>query len=196
MIGTTVSRYKIVSKLGGGGMGVVYEAEDTELGRHVAIKFLPEDAVTSADALERFKREARAASALDHPHICVIHDVGMHDGQPFLVMERLKGQTLKHAIGSSGMPIDQVVKLGEQIADALDAAHRAGIVHRDLKPANLFVTDRGDAKVLDFGLAKMTSGGSEVVTSDGMTVAGEYLTEGLRDSSRAVGGGQRRGAGH
>ena len=177
MIGTTVSRYRIVAKLGGGGMGVVYDAEDTELGRHVAIKFLPEDAVASADALERFKREARAASALDHPHICVVHDVGVHEGQPFLVMERLKGQTLKHAIGAGGMPIEQVVKLGEQIADALDAAHRAGIVHRDLKPANLFVTERGDAKILDFGLAKMTSGGSEVVTSDGMTVAGDFLTE-------------------
>ena len=177
MIGTTVSRYKIVSKLGGGGMGVVYDAEDTELGRHVAIKFLPEETAQSADALERFKREARAASALEHPHICTVFDVGTHEGQPFLVMERLKGRTLKHAIGAGGMPIDQVVKLGEQIADALDAAHRAGIVHRDLKPANLFVTERGDAKILDFGLAKMNSGGSDVVTSDGLRVDGEYITE-------------------
>jgi len=178
MIGTTVSRYKILSKLGGGGMGVVYEAEDSELGRRVAIKFLPEGTASSSDVLERFKREARAASALDHPHICTVFDVGTHEGQPFLVMERLRGQTLKHVIGSRGMPVDEVVKLGEQIADALDAAHRAGIVHRDLKPANLFVTDRGDAKVLDFGLAKM--GGSDAtgpVTADGPTIEQQHLTE-------------------
>ncbi len=177
MIGITVSRYKILSKLGGGGMGVVYEAEDGELGRRVAVKFLPEETVKSADALERFKREARAASVLDHPHICVVHDVGEHEGQPFLVMERLKGQTLKQVIGEKPLPVDRVISLGEQIADALDAAHRAGIVHRDLKPANLFVTERGDAKVLDFGLAKISSAGSDVVTSEGMTVAGEFLTE-------------------
>ncbi len=175
MIGRTVSRYRILSKLGSGGMGVVYEAEDTELGRRVAVKFLPEAAVRSADALDRFKREARAASALNHPHICTVFDVGVHEGKPFLVMERMQGRTLKHTIEGQPLSIGQVVSLGEQIADALDAAHHAGIVHRDLKPANLFVTERGEAKVLDFGLAKMASpehGGAP----DAVTVAMEYVT--------------------
>ncbi len=176
MIGRTVSRYNILSRLGGGGMGVVYEAEDAELGRRVAIKFLPEKAGRSADALNRFKREARAASALNHPHICTVYDIGVHDGKPFLVMERLAGETLKSAIERRALSIEQIISLGEQIADALEAAHRAGIVHRDLKPANLFITERGEAKILDFGVAKVASGGSAGVTPDDLTVAGDHLT--------------------
>jgi serine/threonine protein kinase/Flp pilus assembly protein TadD len=177
MIGHTVSRYTIVSKLGGGGMGVVYEAEDAELGRRVAIKFLPEKAGRSAHALDRFKREARAASALNHPHICTVHDIGVYEGKPFLVMERLRGETVKSAIERQALSIEKIISLGEQIADALDAAHRAGIVHRDLKPANLFVTERGEAKILDFGLAKTASDESATdVTPDTMTVARDHLT--------------------
>ena len=177
MIGHTVSRYTIVSKLGGGGMGVVYEAEDAELGRRVAIKFLPEKAGRSAHALDRFKREARAASALNHPHICTIHDIGVYEGKPFLVMERLRGETVKSAIERQALSIEKITSLGEQIADGLDAAHRAGIVHRDLKPANLFVTERGEAKILDFGLAKMASGESATdVTPDALTVDRDHLT--------------------
>ena len=187
MIGETISHYRVLRQLGGGGMGVVYEAEDLNLGRHVALKFLPPQTENDPGTLERFQREARAASALNHPNICTIYEIGQAEGRHFLAMELLEGETLKHRINGKPLELEQLLEFGIQIADALEAAHAKGIVHRDIKPANILITNRNQAKILDFGLAKQVLQAQSVLSGTTLGTAATVDTNFLTSPGSTVG---------